>query len=169
MSIVIILLTVLQSIGVALGVGSSTLAISNFFAAIADGTIDETERRMMGIVYIVLRVAMGIILITTILLTFIGYLQNGLSTFTPHMLSVWTLLFVLYVNAFLMTKHLVPTTIGPALQAASWYTFGTIMSLLEVDIYTERYGIFLLSYITTIFFAIAFINGIMVYLKYHKK
>jgi hypothetical protein len=64
--------SIIQSIGISLGVGSSTLAVLNFFHAIADGTISEEERNFMGITYIVLRVAMGIILISSIALMLIG-------------------------------------------------------------------------------------------------
>ncbi len=168
MSILFILTIVLQAISVALGVGSSTLAITNFFVAIADGRISEDERKMMGIVYIMLRIAMVIIFITTTILTIIGYSKLGVSTFTPFLLAVWTLIIVLFTNAWLMTHHYMPSTIGPALQASSWYTLGVLMALTEINIMPSSYIVFFLSYLTTLFFAIAVVNGIMAILK-HKK
>jgi hypothetical protein len=68
MTAFIVLITILQTFSISLGVGSSTLAIINFFVAIADSKIDETERIMMGVVYTVLKVAMVLILTTTIIL-----------------------------------------------------------------------------------------------------
>ena len=168
MTILFILAVVLQSIGIALGVGSSTLAITNFFVAIADGRMSVDERKMMGIVYIMLRVAMIIILITTIIITLLGYNQISDAVFTPILLATWTLIVILFVNAVLMTLHRIPTTIGPALQASSWYTLGVLMALTELNITPSSYTIFFVSYLTTIFVAIAFINGIMMILKKNK-
>ncbi len=82
MIMIITLATIIQSMAISLGVGSSTLAIINFFVAIADGAIDETERKMMGVVYKVLRVAMVLILITTILLLLNLYSSAGLAGFS---------------------------------------------------------------------------------------
>ncbi len=65
MDVIFILVAILQSIGISLGVGSSTIAIVNFFVAIADGKIEPTERKMMQVTYVILRVAMVTILLTT--------------------------------------------------------------------------------------------------------
>lgn len=165
MDLIIILLTILQSVAIALGVGSSTLAISNFFVAIADGEIDKTERKMMGVVYIVLRVAMGLILTTTAFLTALRYVQFGVDYFTPFVVGLWILIIMLFVNAFLMTKHIMPSSMGPALQAASWYTMGTLMALFSLGLYQFNLIQFILGYIVTILFAILIVNTVMVLLK----
>ena len=65
MEIIIIVIAILQIFSVSLGVGSSTLAVLNFFVAIADGKISDEERNMMGVVYIVLRISMLAILFTS--------------------------------------------------------------------------------------------------------
>ena len=75
------------------------MAILNFFAAIRDGHIDETERNMMGIVYIVLRVAMIVILVTTAFIAIYEYGLVGQSSMTTHVVAQWILVLVLYVNA----------------------------------------------------------------------
>jgi len=116
MTTFILLAGIFQSIFISLGVGSSTLAITNFFAAIADGTIDETERRMMGLVYIVLRVAMVGILVSTIALHAPVVLAAGLAGMTTFMWAQWVVLLVLYGNATLMTKRLMPSTFGTHLE-----------------------------------------------------
>ena len=134
MEIVYNLVAVAFATGVSLGVGSSTLAILNFFAAIRDGHIDETERNMMGIVYVVLRVAMGIILCTTIMKIAILSMATGSFSYTPHDVISWVVIAVLFANAWLMTKHIMPSTFGPALQAGSWYMLGFLVSLLTIDV-----------------------------------
>lgn len=168
MILFLIAVAILQSFSISLGVGASTLAIINFFVAIADGKIDETERRMMGVVYKVLRIAMVLILVTSVLLAateYSAYGFLGMSAFTHGVLFA---LFVLYVNAMLMSAHLVPSTFGPAIQAGSWYTLGTLMALKSVGISEFSFLHFILAYITWIILAIGIVNGVMSMLKSKK-
>jgi hypothetical protein len=162
MEIFIILGTILQGTAIALGMGASTLAIANFFVAIADGTIDPSERKMMGVVYIVLRVAMMLILTTFVLLLTLDYLSGN-----PVMLNLaqLTLIAVLFINAALMTKRIMPSTVGPALQASTWYTLGILTALVPLGITAFSYPQFLLGYATVIVLAVSLVNGMMAYLK----
>ncbi|MEK7638901.1 MAG: hypothetical protein AAB388_01935 [Patescibacteria group bacterium] len=168
MTMFLTLVAIIQSFAISLGVGSSTLAITNFFVAIADGKIDETERKMMGVVYVVLRVAMVLILGTTVLLvgnTWATVGISGLSAFTWGQIIP---LVVLYVNAVLMTAHLMPSTFGPALQAGSWYTLGTLSALAILDMTGFTLMQFLLGYIAWLVLAVAIVNGLMAVLKARK-
>ena len=165
MTTFILLAGIFQSIFISLGVGSSTLAITNFFAAIADGTIDETERRMMGLVYIVLRVAMVGILIATIALHAPVVLAAGLAGMTTFMWAQWVVLLVLYGNATLMTKRLMPSTFGPGLQAGSWYALGIMMALALQGVTQYTLLQFVLGYVAVLVLAVGSVNGVMAYLK----
>lgn len=156
--------SILQVFAISLGVGSSTLAIVNFFVAIADGKIDDTERKMMGIVYVVLRVAMVAILVTTFTLVGRDYLADS-TTLGVTSLAQLTILLVLFCNALLMTAHIMPSTFGPSLQAGSWYTLGTLTALGTIDINSFSYTHFLLAYGTWLVLAVAIVNGIMAYLR----
>lgn len=166
MELFVILLMILQSISVSLGVGSSTLAISNFFVAIADGKIDGTERNMMGVVYIVLRVAMVLILLTTGTLTYLNYGAYGGIQYSSFNITFWTLIAVLFINAILMTKHIMPSTVGPALQASTWYTMGVTMTLHSLGLANYALLHYYLSYAVVILFALSLVNGIMAVLKH---
>jgi len=166
MEIIIILLSILQSVGVSLGVGSSTLAICNFFVAIADGEIDLSERRLMGVVYITLRVAMVLILVTTLALTVANYLGQGTSYLTPFIVGFWILISVLYINAVLMTKHIMPSSVGPALQASTWYTMGVLVALVPLGLNGFSLFHFALGYATAILLAISLVNALMHELKH---
>jgi hypothetical protein len=169
MEIIIILLTILFNIALSLGVGSSTLAITNFFVAIADGNINADERRMMGVVYIVLRVAMVLILITALLLVSFNVHQDGLISYSPSVIATWILLFVLYLNAILMTLRLMPSAFGPSIQAGTWYTFGIITTLSTLGIIFSVTQ-FVIVYLSFVLFATVLVNGIMMYLEYlHKQ
>lgn len=134
MEISVIVLTIVFNMALSLGVGSSTLAVLNFLVAIADGTINSEERKMMGLVYIVLRVAMLLLLITSFSLVSLDVQQNGLSSYSPLIISTWILLFVLYFNAILMTLHVMPSAFGPAIQAGTWYTFAIVTTVSSLGI-----------------------------------
>jgi hypothetical protein len=128
MTSIIITAGILQSIFIALGVGSSTLAILNFFTAISDGNIDKTERRMMGIVYVILRIAMVGILVTT--LTLLGpALFSDTQELANFNIAQLIIIAVLFINATLMTLRKMPAKYGPGIQAGSWYTLGIISAL----------------------------------------
>ena len=163
---IFVLVSIVQSVAISLGVGCSTVAIVNFFVAISDGKIDEQERKMMGVVYILLRVAMVLILLTTSILGLFVY-QN-LGYIPTFVLSQWIVTVMLFVNATLMTKRIMPSNIGPALQAATWYTLGVTMALVPLTL--SRYSLFefLLGYAAAIALAVSIVNGVMTHLK-HKK
>lgn len=152
---------VLQGVAISLGVGGSTLAIINFFAAIADGVIDEKERYMMGFVYFVLRIAMVIILITLLVEIAGIYLTTSTLVFDTDTAAKVILVAVLYSNAVLMTLRKMPSTIGPALQASSWYTLGFMASLASLGLTTFTVLEFSLGYATVFLLAVAVVNGTM--------
>ena len=165
MEMIFILVSILQSIAISLGVGCSTLAIINFFVALADGKIDDNERKMMGVVYVLLRIAMVVILITTASLAYISFSKNSVQLGSAFSLSIWTLVAVLYTNAVLMTKRVMPSTIGPALQAATWYTLGVLTALVPLQLTNFSYFQFLFGYCAVIALAVTIVNGVMGHLK----
>jgi len=159
------LLSLIQSVAISLGVGSSTLAIVNFFIAIDDGKIDETERKMMGITYTVLRVAMVLIIVTTISLIILEIVQLGLITLTAYLISQLFLIGMLFTNAYLMTKRIMPSTFGPAIQAGTWYTLGIFSALVPLGLTNFSLLQFGLLYVAVILLGISVVNGMMAYLK----
>ncbi len=165
MTIFVTLISIIQSFAISLGVGSSTLAITNFFVAIADGKIDDTERRMMGVVYIVLRVAMILILISTLIILALKYAATGLTGMSAFHFGQILATIVLFVNAMLMTAHLMPSNFGPAIQAGNWYTLGTLSALLPLGLTGFTFTQFFLAYITWLVLAVSIINGIMAILR----
>lgn len=165
MSLFAAFITIIQSLSISLGVGASTLAITNFFVAIADGVIDDTERRMMGVVYFVLRVAMALILVTTALLISKEYSLFGLTGLSDFSWAQILTLFVLYFNALLMSAHLVSTTFGPAIQAGSWYTLGALSALQVLGFTSFTFVQFFTGYITWMILAIGIVNAIMAVLR----
>lgn len=164
-SFIVTLVSIIQAHTVSLGVGASTLAVLNFFKAIADGTIDPTERRMMGVVYIVLRVAMVLILITTLFLVVYQQINSSSNELSAFSFGQITVLVILFLNAFVMTLGWMPSTFGPAIQAGSWYTLGTLSALFSVGLTEFSYLEFLLGYLTWVILAVSIVNGVMAYMK----
>lgn len=169
MSFFVIIIFILQSIATSLGVGASTLAIVNFFVAISDGHIDETERNMMGIVYVVLRIAMVIILLTTAYIGIYEYSKAGTLAMDTQAIAMWVVIFVLYTNAILMTARIMPSTFGPAIQASSWYTLGIMAALVPIGATIGSLTHFFMIYACAIVFAVAVVNGMMWHLKEAKE
>lgn len=165
METILITAAIVQGVAVSLGVGTSTIAIVNFFAAIADGVIDQTERHMMGYVYFVLRIAMVLILLTVLVTFTAEFVSTGTLVLSTSTVATILLIGVLYTNAILMTWRVMPSTVGPALQAATWYTLGMMASLTSLGIMGFSLVTFLLSYVSVVILGVALVNGIMAYLK----
>ena len=166
MGFVEVLTAILQNLFVSFGMGASTVAFFNFFKAIADGVIDEWEHNFMDIAYYVLRTAMVGIFATLLILGFIDYEAYGFSYFSPFILAVWTTLIILYLNAFLMTLHVMPSTFGPAIQVASWYTLGMMFALVPLGLTNFTYLQYAISYLCAILIAVAIANATMAYLRH---
>lgn len=167
MEIIFIASSILLTMAISLGVGSSTIAIANFFTAIADGSIEPEERRMIGVTYWVLRAAMVIIALALIVQYMLGYL--GMESWyygSVHAVAAGIITVVLYVNAALMTYRLMPSTFGPAIQASSWYALGVMAALIPLGITQFSLAVFLVCYVTAFVFALSLVNGIMGWLKH---
>jgi hypothetical protein len=160
-----ILLSVLQSIGISLGVGASTIAITSFFIAIVDKTITPEERKMLGVIYVILRVAMVLILTTTAALALLHSATETGVYLTSFSISQWVLISVLFINALLMTKRIMPSNFGPAIQAGSWYTLGITAALVPLGLAEYSLLAFCIGYLTALAFAVVLVNAIMTYLK----
>ncbi len=147
MDLIFVLFSVLQSVAISLGVGCSTAAIVSFFVAIKDGTIGEGERRIMGVLYTLLRVAMVLILATTTILAYVSYSVIGDAYLTGYSSLFWVLIAVLFGNAVLMTKHLMPSSIGPGIQASAWYSMGVLVALPSAFVVETKFLFLLVWYV----------------------
>ncbi|MFT5831738.1 MAG: hypothetical protein ACI9SY_000106 [Candidatus Paceibacteria bacterium] len=157
MTSIVITAGILQSIFISLGVGSSTLAILNFFSAISDGNIDQTERRMMGIVYVILRVSMVGILFTTVTLLAPTIAEDA-SQLANVSIAQLIIIAVLFANAALMTMRKMPAKYGPGIQAGSWYTLGIIAALQLQGMVDYSVMDFIIGHVLVIVIAVVGVN-----------
>ncbi|MFM2374122.1 MAG: hypothetical protein RLZZ234_117 [Candidatus Parcubacteria bacterium] len=153
---------VLFSLFTSLAVGGSTLAVLSVLHAFKDGALDASERSMLGVIYFVLRVAMGALLVLAVFLWWMGGapFTAPLSGFAC---AAFTMLGVLYVNALLMTLHYMPFKIGPAIQAGAWYTLGSGAALMGAGVRVS-YTMYIVLYLILVLVFAAVISG---YMKYY--
>lgn len=149
MEIFTIILEVLKAASISLGVGGSTIVLALYLGALKnDGKIDKSEGRMLGIVYIALRVAMVLIFLSHLLLNIPMFLEGGVQgLMSPLNFVQWILLAILYVNAIIMTMHIMPDKYGPGIQVSTWMTLGIITTLashvmIEMPLFVGAYIIF---------------------------
>lgn len=139
MEILSLIFGLIFRMGVTFGVGSSTFALTNFIVALRDGVIDEGEKRLMHVVYFVLRIGMVMIAIGLIAPLFVF----GLDILSTQYLMVLTLLAIITVNAVLMTKRIMPMKYGPVLAGGSWYS---IFLVTELPVQGLSYPVLLMYY-----------------------
>lgn len=141
----------ISGVAISLGVGASTFALIFYFMGMQDPARRETGRPYQKVVYRVLRVAMVLILLIEITkgIVFVktGITLKELLAASP-LIFMWTVIAVLFLNAILMTLHLMPRKLGPAIQATSWYTLGVVVAL---PIVTFTYLPLMLTYTGCVF------------------
>lgn len=150
---IISLVIILYASALALGVGSSTLAATSFLVAISDGNIETSERRILGGIYTTLRIAMVLILATT--LCIVWQVPGFFGDQTPF---VFTLIVILYANAVSMTKHWTSVRFNPALQAATWYTLGFITTIHMFSLFNISLSDFLTLYAVDVAIGVLVVN-----------
>ncbi|MBP7805127.1 MAG: FAD-binding oxidoreductase [Candidatus Pacebacteria bacterium] len=108
-----IIVDIIYTLGLTLGVGSSTFALIFYIRALEDGVVDPSEKRFMHTVYIVLRIGMVLIGIG---------LVGLLSTKSATLILQWILLIIITINAVLMAYRYMPMKYGPVIAGGSWYS-----------------------------------------------
>lgn len=165
MELTYVIVAFIQSIGVSLGVGSSTIAVANYISAVRDGNFDESERRMMRVVYTMLRISMVTILATLFIHGVMLIYAYGELYFRPFVMLVWLVTAVLFLNAYLMTKHLMPMTLGPGIQAGSWYSLAVLYFFSAIGLTGFTFVQLISGYAGMLVLAIVLINGALAYFK----
>lgn len=150
-----------NTLGMTLGVGSSTYAITFFHQSIADGVVDDTEKRFLHTVYFLLRAGM--------ILLFVSYTAQGYQIWQGMPIPVGTdtlaiqstLLAIIFGNAVLMEKRLIAMWLGPAIAGASWYG---IFFAFVLNLYHFSYPILITWYAILIVFFIIFLRILREYM-----
>lgn len=165
MELLFFISALVQDFGISLGVGCSTLAVLNYIVATKDGEVDQSERQLLRIVYIMLRVAMGVVLFALFVRGVLFVTAYGTDYMHPFVLFLWTVVVMLYLNAILMTKHVIPRSVGPALQAGSWYMLGILSFFSATGVIDFTYTQLVAIYLSIIIIMMILINGVLAYFK----
>jgi hypothetical protein len=123
---------------------------------------------MLGVVYTLLRVAMVMIFVTTLILFFMTPIANAIAPSLTFIMSRFVLVAALFVNAILMTKRIMPSSFGPAIQASSWYALGITTALLPLGLAGFSFFEFIIGYFAAIALTVTIVNGVMGHLKHRK-
>jgi hypothetical protein len=137
----------INTLGLTFGVGSSTYALIFFHQSIADGVIDDTEKRFLHTVYFLLRAGMALLLASYVAQ---GYqITRGLPIPVGHdtLALQATLLAIIFANAVLMERRLIAMWLGPAIAGAAWY--GTFFAFV-IDALHFSYPILMTWYVVLV-------------------
>ena len=93
-----------------------------------------------------------------------GLYTLGAEYTTSFILSQFLLTSVLFINATLMTARIMPSTLGPAIQASSWYTLGFTLALVPHSLTNYTIVEFLIGYVVFIGVVTYVIRHVMAYL-----
>jgi len=157
-----------RSFTVGLCVGASSIAITFYFYVVAKGQTDKSQNTMMHIVYSVLRVGMGLVIISEITMVIYHYHINNFIYWinNPELLLRLTIFGVILINAIGMQYRKVNMWIGPALAGGSWYAYFFFSVWIETE--STFLSIFL-GYITWLIFCISALALFRVYLTRKQK
>jgi hypothetical protein len=146
-----VLVDLFFTIGLTLGVGSSTFALIFFISALKDGVIDDSEKRLLHIVYTVLRVGMGILI-----LTILAKIATTTLPFPQTLLAQAFLMCVITVNAILMTYKVMSMKFGPILAGGSWYSLFFVTQLTPSHINQWALFEYYILFLTVFYFTYTF-------------
>lgn len=145
MESIALLLFLLQQLGVALGLGSATLALTFSIVGNSDGVFDDSERRFLRIVNLTLFISLFLIIATGIAITAAHILAGDTATVgTPAYLFKWGLVSIATLTAITAISSLLPKIVIGIISGTTWYTL-FIVHTAALDVgFTTLLGLFIL-------------------------
>ena len=113
--------------GVSLGLGGSFIAEAQIGRALRDKQVGEDERSLMHANYFLIRVGLALVVLSGIGLVWWHLSQGNNWVLTSE--KLWakeTMVVIILLNAFLMTKRLIPLSVGAAVSFTSWLGAATL-------------------------------------------
>lgn len=152
-------LIITHLIGVSLGVGGATFGGILYLKAMKDGKIDPMEGEWLSIIFMVLRIGLGIAVLSGFGF-FIEYRFTGQEErlLDPRLWAKLTIILILVSNALLIQMRKMPMWFGEALSITSWYGALLLGIMRNADY----------SYFTFLFFygfAVIIVIGILSLIK----
>jgi len=143
------LLIMLHVIGTILGTGGATVAELQITKALKDKKVSSDEKALMHVNYGMIRVGMGLLLISVIGMFWYFYNQGSNYLFTTEKLWIKDLMFaMIFLNAIALHKRWVPLWLGASTSFTSWWG-ATLLGLAGTLPYS--FTTYLAGYIIAIF------------------
>lgn len=109
-------------IGTILGTGGATVAEFQINRALRNKNVSKEERALMHVNYTMIRVGMAVILISVVGMLWYHLSQGNMWILTSEKLWIKDVMFVMiFINAILLTKRLVPLWLGASISFTSWW------------------------------------------------
>jgi hypothetical protein len=144
-------------LAVGLCLGTSTVVMTLYFFLVAKGRTESAEKRVMHILYTILRVGMALALITEgTCLIYHYHIDNFIYwTDNPELLMRLTIFSVILINAIAMQYHKISMWLGPVFAGGSWYAYFFFSVWIETE---STYPVLFVGYLiwlTIVFFILA--------------
>ncbi len=149
------------TVGLCLGV--STIAMTFYFFVVAKGHTVAEEKRMMHIVYTILRIGMVLVMVSEVTTFIYNYHINNFIYWTdnPELLMRLTIFSVIFTNAFAMEYRKISMWLGPVFAGGSWYAYFFFSVWIETE---TIYSTLLLGYLIWLVFIFVFLVCLRLYL-----
>lgn len=116
------IIILLHVAGTILGVGGATIAEVSIHKALKDGTVSVDEKALLHGTYTVLRVGMGLIILSAVLMIWYHTANDTIRILLSDRILFKGLLFTVIVcNAVAISKHWVPLWLGAGISFTSWW------------------------------------------------
>jgi hypothetical protein len=151
-------LVLLHVIGTILGTGGATIAELQITRALRDKQVSLDERALMHVNYGMIRVGMGILLVSVIGMFWYFALQGSEALFTSEKLWIKELMFVvIFLNAIAIQRRWVPLWLGASTSFTSWWG-ATLLGLAGELPYS--FTTYLIGYVLAIFAVAGVLHGL---------
>jgi len=153
----------IRYLAVGLCLGTSTCVMTLYFYLVAKGHTEDAEKKIMHVLYTILRVGMCLALFTEFT-NFVYYyhVDNFIYwTDNPELLVRLTIFAVICANALAMQFGKISMWFGPALAGGSWYAYFFFSVWIETE---SEYGSLFAGYLVWLAIVFVFLAGLRLFL-----
>jgi hypothetical protein len=155
-------------LAVGLCLGTSTVVLTMYYYLLAKGHAEPAEKKMMHILYNILRVGMVLAVLTEITCFLYHFHIDNFIYWTdnPELLMRWTVFGVIVLNALAMQFHKITMWLGPVLAGGSWYAYFFFSVWVETE---STYPVLLSGYLLWLGFVFILLSVLRLYLTREAK
>lgn len=155
-------------LAVGLCLGTSTCVMTLYYCMVAKGHTEPAEKRIMHIMYNILRVGMALALLTELTnLIYYYHVDNFVYwTDNPELLMRLTIFGVICANALAMQYRKVTMWLGPVFAGGSWYAYFFFSVWIETE---STYSTLLVGYLGWLAFMFVVLACLRLFLTRNQK